>query len=349
MAKPVIIGAGLSGLTSAYFLQTKGIDSLILEARGHTGGRIETIRDGSFHCEMGATWLGPQHTVLLSLFEELEIEKFEQYYEGYGIVDYGGGHPPYQFKPNENDPPTFRMTGGSETLIKTLVNASKADILYNTKVQTIQLKGDKLILDTNNDQFETGVVISTIPPKLTSKSINFDPPLASVLLKEMDKTHTWMSNSIKFSVSYATPFWRDKGFSGTLMSPQGPVIEMYDHSTREDSAFGIMGFLSESLRSLSESDRKDRVLKFLSDYFGEQIFDYLHYYEKDWSTDTNTTTSDFESIQQHPHYNSQVYQQDIMDGRLILSGTETSMHYPGYMEGAVFSGIKSAQRALQVI
>ena len=60
MKQPVIIlGAGLTGLTTAWLLKKQGIKALILEARDHIGGRIETI-EGANHTpiEMGATWFG---------------------------------------------------------------------------------------------------------------------------------------------------------------------------------------------------------------------------------------------------------------------------------------------------
>jgi monoamine oxidase len=39
----IIIGAGLSGLATAYFLKKQGIQATILEAQPRYGGRIKTI------------------------------------------------------------------------------------------------------------------------------------------------------------------------------------------------------------------------------------------------------------------------------------------------------------------
>lgn len=79
----IIIGAGLSGVLTAYRLKKAGFKIKILEARTRAGGRIYTTRDfNGTPLEMGATWFGPQHHHLRSLLEELNISSFKQYMEG---------------------------------------------------------------------------------------------------------------------------------------------------------------------------------------------------------------------------------------------------------------------------
>lgn len=342
----IIIGAGLSGLTTAYFLKKKGIESLIIEARDKVGGRINTSVNGDFHSEMGATWLGPQHTVLLSLLEELNVSKFEQYSEGKGIVSYGPQHPPYFYQKDPNDPPTYRIANGSQSIIEALIHESNPQIILNSKVEVIRNADSIISVATKSANYQAYCIVCTIPPKLADQTIVFDPPLPAEVSKQMQATHTWMSNSIKFSIEYENPFWKEAGFSGGLMSPGGPVIEMYDHSTQDGKGVGLKGFLSEDLRRYSTSERKKIVLKFISHFLGDEAMDCVAYLDKDWSEDKLTTTEDFESIQQHPVYQNALFQKEYMNDSLILSGTEASPHYAGYMEGAVYSGIRSAQQVL---
>ena len=64
--KVIVIGAGLCGLYTAFLLQRKGIEVLILEANTRIGGRIKTITGTTaVPMEMGATWFGNQHQHLL--------------------------------------------------------------------------------------------------------------------------------------------------------------------------------------------------------------------------------------------------------------------------------------------
>ena len=54
MAKRVcVIGGGISGLCTAYFLKTAGIDVTLIERSSETGGNIKTIVEGDFLIEQG--------------------------------------------------------------------------------------------------------------------------------------------------------------------------------------------------------------------------------------------------------------------------------------------------------
>ena len=74
-SKYIIIGAGLSGLTTAYHLSKLGLNDIsILEGRDRIGGRILT-KNG---IDLGATWFQKHHTSLSELIEDLDLEKFDQ-------------------------------------------------------------------------------------------------------------------------------------------------------------------------------------------------------------------------------------------------------------------------------
>ena len=67
--KIVIIGAGLSGLASAWELRKKGLDVVILEATKRVGGRVLTDRDNFLdgqYTEQGATLIPDNHDLTLS-------------------------------------------------------------------------------------------------------------------------------------------------------------------------------------------------------------------------------------------------------------------------------------------
>jgi len=83
----VIIGGGLSGLTSARDLHNAGCESfVVLEARDRVGGRTYNHDLGNgFISEAGGQWIGPGETAIFDLARELGVETFPSYYEGRAV------------------------------------------------------------------------------------------------------------------------------------------------------------------------------------------------------------------------------------------------------------------------
>ncbi|MGM0376615.1 MAG: protoporphyrinogen oxidase [Bacteroidota bacterium] len=74
MKRAVIIGAGLTGLTTAYYLKKKGWQVNILERDLRTGGAIHTHREKGFVFESGPNTGMISHPEVADLFEELADE-----------------------------------------------------------------------------------------------------------------------------------------------------------------------------------------------------------------------------------------------------------------------------------
>ncbi len=341
-SKYIIVGAGLSGLVTAYTLSCNGNnDFILLEARNKIGGRIHT-KDG---VDLGATWFQEHHSLLQSLMNELEVKKFKQYNTGKSVLVYNTMAPAHYFKSEENESSANRIVGGSIALIESLSKTIEDRIYCNTMVKNIHEVDEKLILTTENKKFIAEKVIIAIPPKL-ALHIQFNPELPKRLYNVMKQTHTWMSNAIKVGIVYKTPFWRENDFSGTVIGQVGPVIELYDHCDSKNERYSLMGFINEGLRDTNVGDRKERILSYLEKYLGKEVRDYVDYFEKDWSEDRFTACKNLKSVYMSPKYGNAMYNTFYLNHKLLFSGTETSPVYGGYLEGAVYSGIRAAKKLL---
>lgn len=342
----IILGAGLSGLTTAYLLKKKGISAHILEARNRYGGRIFTEYDEqNTPVEMGATWLSSEHRELLALMKELNVHVFPQAMEGISLFEAMSMAPPQPFHIPESTEPSFRIQHGTSHLISTLVQSiGEEHISLNTTVTSLDFRKDKVNVHTSTKEIEADVVINTIPPHLALQSIEFTPGAPDALKKVASKTQTWMASSIKFAITYETPFWRVDGFSGTAFSNSGIAGEIYDHANVEDDRFAILGFLSEGAYTLSKKDRKEKLLTQLEKYFGKKARNYRNYHEVLWKDELHTSINNSAFLLPHHNNGHKMYLQSYFNDRLYFAGTETSFLFPGYMEGAVIS----AQRVANV-
>lgn len=333
-----IIGAGLTGLATAYFLKQKGINCQILEANARIGGRIKTLTGTSgVTLEMGATWFSHQHPNLIALLDELEIPFFKQYSNGISLFETMSFVPPQKFEIPQSDPSSFRIEGGTMELISTLVSKIGAENIHtNTKVTELHLVNNYIEIGAENGAvFQAHKVITTLPPNLLARQITFVPNLPESILQLAKKTHTWMGESIKFAVEYKTPFWKENNFSGTLFSQSSIIQEMYDHSNSDHSKFALKGFLNSGTNTLSKEERKEKVIQQLVYFFGSDAANFMEYYEKVWRDEPLTFQPYDQLIMAHQNNGHMLYKNTFFQDKLYISSSETASQNPGYMDGAV--------------
>lgn len=344
----IIIGAGLTGLTLAYLLKKQGIQSVILEARDRVGGRILTVgSDNVAPIEMGATWLGTKHQQLRHLLNELELPTFEQRLGQTAIYEAISTSPPQLVQLPPNDDPSFRIANGTTSLIQTLVDQlDSTQILLSTVVKSISATDQELILETNTQTFTAPKVVSTLPPYLLLNTIQCSPSLPADLENIVQSTHTWMGDSIKIGLRYASPFWRSSDKSGTIVSNVGPIPEMYDHSNIEDNLYALKGFFNGAYFSVSKEERLELVLQQLEKYYGPVARQYSSYEEVIWRKEPYTFTPYQQHILPHQNNGHPLYQKPWFNNRLFIAGSETARQFPGYMEGAVQSALQVANQII---
>lgn len=346
MEDVIIIGAGLSGLSTAYNLKKKKINFKILEAQSSLGGRIRTLYgNNKTPMDMGATWFSKEHKNILALLKEINVGYFEQHTEGIALFETLSFEPPQKYFVPANSHSAYRVQGGTFRIIDALhQEIGNNNILLNTEIVKIVDEGNtvKLIDHLQNEFFCKHLVIA-MPPRLIIKKIDFMPELPDSVKKVMSETQTWMSGSTKFSVEYRTPFWKENGFSGSVYSQSGFAPEIYDHTNFEQTTFALKGFLNATASHYTPEERKEKVIAQLNYYFGNEAKDYISYHDKIWNDKYISSKND--SFLQ-PHYNNghSIFTDPQMNNKLFFCGTETSKAFGGYMEGAIISANQLVER-----
>ncbi|XP_076441563.1 putative flavin-containing monoamine oxidase A [Babylonia areolata] len=92
----VVVGGGISGLTTAYHLKKRdqNIRVLVLEAKDRVGGRTETVPlkscNGTDLWDVGGQWVGRCQPHIMSLLLELGLETHPQYTSGKKVQQVAG-------------------------------------------------------------------------------------------------------------------------------------------------------------------------------------------------------------------------------------------------------------------
>jgi monoamine oxidase len=339
----LIIGAGLTGLTLAYYLKQLNLSVIVVESRYRVGGRIFTkYKDNNAPIELGATWFTQEHSELYKLLNSLNLEVFEQYYGNTAIYEPNTSNPPQLVRLPQSNHKSYRIKNGTESIIQALLNTLDTNqIITNCAINSIHKENDFSVVKSDKIEFQCKGVISTLPPYLFHKTIKTEPNLPPEFIEIMQNTHTWMGESIKVGLSYKNPFWKAEHTSGTIYSNMSPLQEFYDHSSSDGMQHALVGFMNNSFNTMSKTERLQLALEQLQRYYGEQVLEYLSYEELVWK-DEKYTSTDYDSYLMPQQNNGHpLFQYSYLDNSLIFAGTETSPYASGKMEGAVRSALKT--------
>ncbi|MEW1836033.1 NAD(P)/FAD-dependent oxidoreductase [Microbacterium sp. NPDC079995] len=179
-----------------------------------------------------------------------------------------------------------RVVGGLQQVPVLLAERLGDDVLLNRPVRTLEWSDAGVTVHAEGLTVRARSAILALAPVLYDR-ISFVPPMPR--LQHQMHQHISMGFVIKVHAVYETPFWREKGLSGTAFSPYEICHEAYDNTNHEDPRGTLVGFVSDrnadDMFRLSAEERKERILESLSHYYGPEAKDPVVYYESDWGTE----------------------------------------------------------------
>ncbi|OAH49726.1 flavin monoamine oxidase family protein [Microbacterium oleivorans] len=179
-----------------------------------------------------------------------------------------------------------RVVGGLQQVPVLLAERLGDDVFLNRPVRTLEWSDAGVTAHAEGLTVRARRAILALAPVLYHR-ISFEPPMPR--LQHQMHQHLSMGFVIKVHAVYETPFWREKGLSGTAFSPYEICHEAYDNTNHEDPRGTLVGFVSDrnadDMFRLSAEERKERILESLSHYYGPEAKDPVVYYESDWGTE----------------------------------------------------------------
>lgn len=235
-----------------------------------------------------------------------------------------------------------RVVGGSQRIALALADELGEAVRLGSPVTEIEWTDDGVLLRTPAATVRARRAVIAVPPPLAS-AIRYAPGLPGdrdQLVQRMP-----MGRVIKINVVYDEPFWRADGFSGQAVSDRRPFGVVFDNTPPEGAPGVLVGFLegrhADAAARLDPVARHRQVLADLVSYFGPRARDPIAFIERDWAAEeysrgcygafaTPGTLTRFGPALRTPV------------GPLHWAGTETATRWPGYIDGAVESGLRAA-------
>uniref|UniRef100_A0A8C6UDY9 Amine oxidase n=1 Tax=Neogobius melanostomus TaxID=47308 RepID=A0A8C6UDY9_9GOBI len=176
--------------------------------------------------------------------------------------------------------------------------------------------------------------------------IEYKPPLPTQ--REYLTQRMPVGHMIKFIVTYHNAFWKDRGFSGEIVTGAStgcPFCVTFD-ATSSNGNPALVGFISgQQATYWTTKERRKAVISSLVQYLGPEAESFIHYEDKDWAQEEYSGGCPVNVMAPglltyyHPSLR-------MPCGRIHWAGTETATRWCGYMSGAVQSGQRAALEVL---
>jgi monoamine oxidase len=241
-----------------------------------------------------------------------------------------------------------RIVGGADGLAKGLAARLRAPVRLESPVESVAHEGEHVTLRARGGLvLRARYAIVAVPPKLAD-AIAFDPglpPASARLHREMP-----MGSVVKCVAAYPRAFWRERGYSGEVISDAGPVAIGYDDSSASGDHPALVGFvLAQGARAWAGDPgeaRKRAVLDCFVRFFGPEAASPVDYVDLDWAHEP-WSGGCYVGLMPPGLLSAAGEGLRAPAGRVHWAGTETATEHCGYLDGAIEAGERAANEVAE--
>ena len=240
-----------------------------------------------------------------------------------------------------------RFVHGAQSISLALAAELGDSVMLGLPIRKLVQSNDEVVAMSDTRRVVGRYAIVAVPPTLAGR-IDYEPAVS--VGRDQVTQRFAMGAAVKVLVTYERSFWRDAGFSGEVVSSDGPLSVVYDNTSHDGRQPALIGFIVGSqARQWSAqplSDRTRRVTGALARYFGEEARFFQEYRELDWSAEPWSRGCPVGGLPPGVLTHSFAHLRKP-EGRIHWAGTESATEWIGYMEGAIQSGERAADEVLR--
>ena len=232
--------------------------------------------------------------------------------------------------------------GGAWQLAAKMAEGLGDAVVIDAPVRSIDQTADGVTVTSDAGVWTAALAVVTAAPSMAAR-ISYTPPMPP--RRDALTQRAPMGSIIKVHVAYETPFWRDQGLSGAILSDRMVTPYIADNSVAGATIGSLAGFFAgagaQAWADRSPEDRRARVLEDLAIYLGPEAKTPIDYLDTVWpaaqwqrgaymASPAPGALTAFGRALREPV------------GRIHWAGTETADVSMGYLDGAIQAGKRVA-------
>ena len=224
------------------------------------------------------------------------------------------------------------------------------DIRLNTRVSSINYANAKVGITANGNKIEADYVVVSVPlGVLKNNAISFSPALPTNKINAISNTN--IGNVNKFLLVWNTPFWDTKlQYIGYTPETKGK-FNYFLNIKKFTPSNGLMTFAFGDYATVTESMADSQIISeimlHLKGIYGNSIPNPSNFLRTKWGQNinsygtysyatNNSTSADFDTLANE------------VNNKVFFAGEHTEREYRGTVHGAYLSGIREANKIINL-